>query len=156
MGGTVIEIHIAETDEHEMSSQNHVTVEAQKGIVGDRYHGMINTFTINGQEIDATTVTFIESEMIDKFNQKHNTTLAYSDMRRNVITKGISLNDLVGKTFTVGSMKYRGLELCEPCTYISKKVHERLIFDMVGKSGIRAEALSSGTLSVNDNFNDEE
>lgn len=118
-----------------------------KGVVGDRNFGLSNW---PGQNI-----TFIETEEIEGFNTKFNRNIDPSATRRNIITKGIRLNELVGKVFTIGECSFRGVELCEPCSIVgelleneSMKKHE-VIRALVGKGGLRADALSSGKISVN-------
>jgi MOSC domain-containing protein YiiM len=120
---------------------------AGKGIVGDRNFGMARW---PGQNI-----TFIEAEEIEVFNKKFNRNINLSAARRNIITKGIRLNELVGKVFTIGECSFRGVELCEPCSILGEllanesiKKHE-VVRAFVGKGGLRADALSSGTISVN-------
>lgn len=120
---------------------------AGKGIVGDRNFGMARW---PGQNI-----TFIESEEIEGFNKKFNRNINLSDTRRNIITKGVRVNELVGKVFTIGKCSFRGVELCEPCSILGEllanesMVKHEVVRAFVGKGGLRADVLSSGKISVN-------
>ncbi len=118
-----------------------------KGIIGDRNFDKSNW---PGQNI-----TFIEIEEIESFNRAFNRSIKSSSTRRNIITRGIRLNELVGKTFIIGECRFRGIELCEPCSILgeiletpSMKKHEA-IRAFVKKGGLRADVLSSGTICVN-------
>lgn len=118
-----------------------------KGIIGDRN---FDKSTWPGQNI-----TFIEIEEIENFNRIFNRNINSSSTRRNVITRGIRLNELVGKVFIIGECRFRGIELCEPCSILgeiledqSMKKHD-VVRAFVNKGGLRADVLSSGNISVN-------
>ena len=72
------------------------------------------------------------------------------DFRRGVITEGIDLNALVGKTFMVGDVRVYGAELCEPCAYLASITTQAVLPGLVHKGGLRGRILDSGTLSVGD------
>lgn len=95
-------------------------------------------------------VTLIETEEIYSFNKK--TGLAYeaSAFRRNLVTSGIRLNDLVGKEFSVGEARLYGVRLCEPCGYLAGLLGERIMDHMVHKAGLRAVIRRSGRVVVGD------
>ena len=106
----VVEIAIAKKSGHEMISVKHAEVIKGKGIVSDR------KFMDNNEIVNQ--ITLIESENINSYNDKFNSSIPHSKFRRNVITKGIKLNDLVGKEFYIGSVKFRAHDLCRPCRYL--------------------------------------
>ncbi len=83
---------------------------------------------------------------------QNNCQLKYQQLRRNVITDGVRLNYLIGKIFTFGHQKFKGIELCEPCKYLAKTVESKLLPAMVGKCGLRTQILSGGELVVGDQF----
>jgi len=95
-------------------------------------------------------VTLIEAEEIYSFNKK--TGLAYEAraFRRNLVTSGIRLNDLVGKEFFVGEARLYGVRLCEPCGYLAGLLGERIMDHMVHKAGLRAVIRQSGRVVVGD------
>ena len=73
-----------------------------------------------------------------------------ADARRNVVTLGVRLNDLVGQEFCVGAVRIRGLRLCEPCSYLAKRSVPEVLKGLVHKGGLRAQILSEGVIGVGD------
>ena len=109
MAGRILEIYIAERDKPPASQQS-VQAEAEKGIVGDRYHNGTGTFSDKLASNRKREITFIAAEEIDRFNQSQNESLGYGDVRRNIVTQGINLKELIGKEFTTGSAKFLGID----------------------------------------------
>lgn len=129
-----------------------VEVVAGKGIVGDRYYEGQGTFSNKQPGNGERDITFIASEEVDRFNNSRNDRLDYGDFRRNVITRGVNLNELVGKRFSVAGVHFEGLETCEPCAYLAKKVHRGVLPDMVNRAGLRAAILTDGVIEVGNKF----
>lgn len=123
-----------------------IAVTARKGIVGDRH--------FNRNKCPGQNVTFIEAEEIDAFNTAYKRSLKLGDIRRNIITRSVRLNDLVGKSFQIGSVEFYGVELCEPCKTIGNLLasSDMRAQDVIGawvhKSGLRANVIKSGILRV--------
>ena len=118
---------------------------AGRGIKGDRYCG---------QDTDpARQLTLVESEVIDQFNQETESELPYEMFRRNLVTEGVQLNNLVGETFYVGEVRLRGHELCEPCRYLQERLKVAdLVKRLTHKGGLCCEILTSGTIRLGDNL----
>jgi len=122
---------------------NQAILNKNKGIVNDRYYGNFK----NSYE----QVTFIESEKIDDFNKKIKKKLDYKDFRRNIITSGINLNKLLNKKIQINNVVFRIHELCQPCKYLQNKLEVKNLVKLLAfKSGVRAEILTSGEISIND------
>ena len=139
----VHEIGIAEKNNKEIEKKQSIEVIASKGIVGDRYF-----HDFNG---DREQITLIESENIDYYNKTYNTDFDYLDFRRNIITKNIRLNDLVGKTIIVGEIKLKVNDLCRPCKNLQDRLGKNnIIKEFLRRGGLRCEILSSGTINVGD------
>ena len=139
----VYEIGIAKKNNQEIDKKESIEVVASKGIVGDRYF-----HDFNG---DREQITLIESENIDYYNKISGTNIPYVNFRRNIITKNIELNNLVGKNFNIGNVKLFGHRLCDPCKYLQDMIgDQKLVKKLIKKGGLRCEALSSGKISVND------
>ena len=139
----VYEIGITEKNNQEIEKKESIEVVASKGIVGDRYF-----HDFNG---DREQITLIESENIDYYNKISGTNIPYVNFRRNIITKNIELNNLVGKNFNIGNVKLFGHRLCDPCKYLQDMIgDQKLVKKLIKKGGLRCEALSSGKISVND------
>lgn len=120
-------------------------VVAGKGIAGD--HNFANR-TAAGQNI-----TLVEAEEVEAFLSRFNRPRIMSITRRNLVTRGVRLNDLVGKQFAVGSVKLRGVELCEPCMILGKSLATdalpaaKVIEHFVHRAGLRADVLTDGTIA---------
>ena len=122
-----------------------VTTIADRGIEGDRYCALD---TEPSQQI-----TLIECEVIDQFNQETESELSYEMFRRNLVTEGVQLNNLVGETFYVGEVRLRGHELCEPCFYLQERLKVAdLVKRLTHKGGLCCEVLTSGTIRSGDNL----
>ena len=139
----VSKICITNKSAEEMQDVNTVEVIASKGIVKDRYFN-----ENNNQDIQ---ITLIESENIDYYNQISETNIPYISFRRNIITKGIQLNDLVGKEILIGNVKIKGHRLCAPCRYLQEMLKQKnLVKKLLNRGGLRCEILTDGIISVND------
>ena len=133
-------------------SQQRVSLLSGGGIVGDRYCNTQASFLERPLQERATEVTLIEAEAIDDFNQACGLNLSYGDLRRNIITHGVNLNALVGQRFRLGAIEFEGIELCEPCSTLARRVTPLVLPHMVHRAGLRAAVLSSGELQVGDMF----
>ena len=139
----VYEIGIAKKNNQEIDKKESIEVVASKGIVGDRYF-----HDFNG---DREQITLIESENIDYYNNTFNTKFTYVEFRRNIITRNIKLNDLVGKTILVGNIKLKVNDLCRPCKDLQQRLGKsNIIKEFLRRGGLRCEILSSGTINVGD------
>ena len=139
----VYEIGITEKNNQEIEKKESIEVVASKGILGDRYF-----HDFNG---DREQITLIESENIDYYNNTFNTKFSYVEFRRNIITKNIELNDLVGKTILVGNIKLKVNDLCRPCKDLQQRLGKsNIIKEFLRRGGLRCEILSSGTINVGD------
>jgi MOSC domain-containing protein YiiM len=127
----------------ETVSADSVIAIAGQGIQGDRY------CTLDTEP--SRQITLIECEVINQFNQETGSELPYAMFRRNLVTEGVQLNNLVGKTFYVGEVKLCGKELCEPCLYLQEtlKVVD-LVKRLTHKGGLYCEILTSGTIRSGD------
>ena len=99
---------IAPTTGGPMLSVPEITLVAGAGINGDRYYG-------TEQSHSGQNLTLIEAEEIEAFNARNGTAIALTDPRRNVVTRDVRLNSLVDREFSVGAIRVRGIQLCEPC-----------------------------------------
>ena len=114
---------------------------AGKGLEGNRY------FDEGRPE---TELTLIEAEALEELAAEHGIDLAAAASRRNVLTRGIGLNDLVGKRFRVGALECRGIELCEPCSYLESKTQPGVMRGLVHRAGLNAQILTGGELRPGD------
>jgi MOSC domain-containing protein YiiM len=91
-------------------------------------------------------LTLVEREAIEAANAEHGLALGIGDTRRNVVTEGVRLNALVGREFTVGDVRARGVELCEPCSHLQQLTGQPVLKALVHRGGLRAEILEGGTI----------
>ena len=143
--GTVVSINIAPRAEAPMESVNEVRAVPGKGLEGDRYFIRQGTFYKPQPDRE---LTLIEAEAIEAMKHELNVDYGLSDSRRNVVTRGVPLNHLVGKEFWIGEVKARGLRLCEPCSHLQKLSHEKVLPGLIHRGGLRAQILSEGTICV--------
>jgi MOSC domain-containing protein YiiM len=123
---------------------------AGKGIVGDR--------NFDRDRWPGQNITFIEAEEVDSFNKTYGRLITPGQTRRNIITRSVRLNDLVGKSFWVGEVQMYGVELCEPCRTLGTllaaegMLPHAIVKAWIHKAGLRANVVSSGTLRVGMRF----
>jgi MOSC domain-containing protein YiiM len=118
----------------ELAPVERVRAVAGKGLEGDRHYGAP----------PEATLTLIEAEAIEDVG------LTGAQSRRQVVVRGVQLNDLVGKRFRVGEVEVIGTELCEPCLHLQNLTRPGIIKDLIHRGGLRAEILSDGVISVGD------
>ena len=116
---------------------------ANKGVVGDRHFDNYND--------PYCQLSLIEAENIDEYNLKFGLNIPYLDFRRNIITKGIKLNDLVGKKLSIGNVEVEGIDLCRPCRHLTEMLdQENILKEFLRKGGLRCQILSSSKIKVGD------
>ena len=141
----VFKICISPKPDQGMKDIYTVTTISGKGIVGDRYFSENND---NNNQL-----TLIESENIDFYNKISDQEISYIDFRRNIITKGIELNPLIGKELQIGSTKIKVHKLCEPCLELQNKLQQtNFVKNLTHRGGLRCEILTSGLITVNDDI----
>ena len=153
MVASVVGIYTTPTAGSTLRSVPKATLEAGKGLVGDRYYSGVGTFSKKVMPPDAE-ITLIESEEINRFNLNQRASHPPGAFRRNIITSGIRLNELVGKRFWVGSALLEGKRLCEPCGHLGKLVAPTVIEGMVHRAGLRAQIVNGATVSVGDEIHE--
>lgn len=137
-------IFVASEKGEPVQSVNSVEALAGQGLRGDRYAQANNRVAADYQ------VTLIEIENIESFTQATGLRLSPGMPRRNIVTRGIRLNDLCGKRFRVGGATFQGLELCEPCAIFAKVTNREALKFFVGKGGLRARIIEGGEVRVGD------
>ena len=148
--GRVKGIYIAPKMGANVSGHPKVSVRAGKGIEGDRYFTNTGKNRSNYKGQPDWEITLIESEVIVAFNQDTGNKFHESDFRRNIVTEGVRLNDLVGKTFNINGVSFFGVQLCEPCASLQKRLAVKILPDLIGKGGLRAQIRGVGLLNVGD------
>ncbi len=125
-------------------ARDEVAAVAGRGLEGDRY------FNANGWDEPKKEITLIEIEAIEAANRDYDLDLTPADMRRQVVTRGVALNHLVGREFSIGTVRCLGIKLNEPCNHLRKLAGKPLIKPMIHRGGLRAQILDGGTIKVGD------
>jgi MOSC domain-containing protein YiiM len=119
---------------------------AGKGIVGDKNFAK--------DKWPGQNVTLIEAEEIERFNTAYGLSFSPGSLRRNLVTRGVRLTELVGMHFTIGNVQFFGVELCEPCASLGNKLATtdmtaaEVVKALTHRAGLRADVVSDGFLSV--------
>ena len=139
----VIEIAISASSGKIMKNVDSVESIAGKGLLNDRHFKEDNE--------KKSQITLIEIENINHYNQISRASILPKDFRRNIITKGIKLNKLVGSEFFIGEVKVRAHDLCRPCKYLQESLNQKnLVKELLRKGGLRCEILTNGKIFVGD------
>ena len=139
----VLKLGITNNNNKKIVEVNSIDVLANKGIVGDRHFDEYND--------PYCQLSLIESENIDYYNTKYGLNIPYTDFRRNVITKGINLNNLIGKKLQIGNVKVEGVDLCRPCKHLTEMLNqENILKEFLRRGGLRCQILSSSSISIGD------
>jgi len=134
-----------------MQSSPAVTAIAGRGLEGDRYCNQSGTYS--GHPGSGREITLIESEAIEALAREYDVQLAPGSARRNIVTRDVALNHLVGNTFSVGAVILRGMRLCEPCLHMEKLAAKGAARGLIHRGGLRAEIVSGGVIHIGDGIN---
>ena len=116
---------------------------AGRGLEGNRYF-------YDGQAPAGRAITLIAAEAVEAMEREHGISIEPRASRRNVVTRGVDVNDLVGKRFRVGDVECEGVELCEPCSHLEAMTKPGVIKGLVHRGGLNADILSDGAINVGD------
>ena len=146
--GTVVSIHVAPEAEGRMIAVQETRAVPGKGLEGDRYFSQIGTYSVKpGADRE---VTLIEAEALEALRRDYGVTLEPGESRRNITTRGVPLNFLVGKEFTIGRVSLLGIRLCEPCGHLEGLTKEGTRAGLVHRGGLRAQILTEGVIRAGD------
>jgi len=148
--GTVESIHIAHRAEQMPHPVEAVAVVAGRGIEGDRYFRTDGDGTFHEPDKHGQDLTLIEAEAIEGLAADAGIELEPGEARRNVVTRGVALNDLVGRRFTVGEVEAVGNRLCDPCNHLEKLTRPGVLKGLVERGGLRADVVRGGAIRVGD------
>lgn len=121
-----------------------ISLQRGKGVIGDRNFGLC--------QYPGQNLTLVEAEEIEAFCREQNRPVDWSLTRRNLVTRGVRLNDLLDREFFIGSIKVRGVELCEPCATLGDLLSSQslsspaVVKRWLGRGGLRVDVLSDGEI----------
>ncbi|MBI4611734.1 MAG: MOSC domain-containing protein [Candidatus Rokubacteria bacterium] len=151
--GVVVSLHTAPAAAEPMISLSEVRAVAGKGLEGDRYFTRVGTYSGRpgpGGAPSAREVTLIEVEAIDALTRDYAFQLKAGDSRRNIVTRGVPLNHLIGREFRVGEVVMKGIRLCEPCAHLEGLTQKGIMRGLIHRGGLRAEIVTGGVIRVGD------
>jgi MOSC domain-containing protein YiiM len=146
--GRVEYIHVAGGEGEAMRSTDSIRVIAGIGLEGDRYatgRGHFSQSPGTGRAL-----TFIEAEVLDSLRDTLGIALQRGESRRNVTTRGVRLNALVGRRFRIGRVLCEGMRLCEPCNYLEGVTAKPLLHPLLNRGGLRADVVEGGEIHIGD------
>jgi MOSC domain-containing protein YiiM len=146
--GKVISIQIAPEASSGLTPVDEVNAVAGRGLEGDRYFNRTGTYSKKHEP--SREATFIEAEALEALGRDYRLELSGVESRRNITTRGVALNHLVGRTFRVGEAVFRGLRLCEPCGHLEQLTGRPVRPGLVHRGGLRTQILGTGRVRVGD------
>jgi len=152
---SVQSIFITSSEGSPMQSVERVEARAGVGLIGDRYAAKTGTFSKKQSEAARAKprdITLIEIEAIEAARKDYGIELEPIETRRNVLVRGVALNHLVGREFTVGTARIRGIELCEPCGHLEKLTRPGVRAALIHRGGLRAQIVSDGVIACGDSL----
>jgi MOSC domain-containing protein YiiM len=138
-------IFIGAVRKQPMSQVQEVKAIAGEGLEGDRYCRPGHP---------ESQITLTEAEALEASVRDYEIEIGKNETRRNLLTRGVALNHLVGREFRVGDVRLRGLELCEPCGHLKALTNKDVIKALRHRGGLRAEILAGGVIKVGDAISD--
>jgi hypothetical protein len=148
--GTVEAIYITPSAGKPMQPLSEAEAIAGRGLAGDRYLEGTGYYSNRPLADGSREVTLVEAEELEALGRETGIRLDPSESRRNVLTRSVRVNDLIGKRFRMGEVVCEGIRICEPCTYLEKLTQKRVMRPLVHRGGLRARIVSGGTVRVGD------
>jgi MOSC domain-containing protein YiiM len=147
-GGRLIAIHIAATAGAPILGLDRVAISRGSGLRGDRYATRAGHWSPN-TGVDRE-VTLVEQEEVERLAAETGVVLQPGELRRNLTTSGVRLNDLLGSRFRVGAVILEGTRLCEPCLYLQTLLGKPVLEPLIHRAGLRARIVEGGEIRVGD------
>lgn len=147
--GVLVGIYIAPDAGKQTVSLAEARAVIGRGLEGDRYYHERGFYSKRPGR-PHSPLTLIETEAIEALQRDNGITLKVGDARRNLVTRGVPLNHLVGKEFFVGDVLIQGTKLCEPCVHLEELTQKGVLGGLVHRGGIDARILTDGVLRVGD------
>jgi MOSC domain-containing protein YiiM len=147
--GKVVSLFIVDRRAEPMEKVEQLSALAGQGIEGDRY--LLGTGTYSKKPEPGRQITLIRSEILESLKDKSDITVRPEESRRNVLTEGIEINELVGTEFYVGTVRLRAHRLTEPCKYLENLLEQPGLYEELwGNGGVSCEILTDGIIKEGD------
>jgi hypothetical protein len=145
--GTVEGLAIAPAAEADMQLLEVAHARAGRGLDGDRYAAGAGTFSPRADRRPGYDLTLMAAEVVDELTAA-GVTVDFAATRRNVLTRGIDVNALVGRSFHIGEVLCEGRRLCEPCVHLDRLSGPGLLRPLIHKGGLRVDVLTDGEIRL--------
>jgi MOSC domain-containing protein YiiM len=146
--GTVTHLHLCPRAYLPMQSQDQIVLIADRGIEGDRY--MLETGFYSDKPEIGRQITLFEMETLEALKRDLDIDLAPAEHRRNVTTRGVPLNHLVGKRFKLGETLLEATRLSFPCKHLDEVTGKEVFNGIVHRSGLNCRIVTGGVVRVGD------
>ena len=146
--GRIEAIHLGRESGRALSSREAVEAVAGRGLLGDRYAVDGGSFPRRGRS--GRDVTLISGEALEAMERETGIRLPASESRRNLLTRGIALDALIGRRFRIGPVLCYGVSTCAPCNHLEELTQAGVRHGLAGRGGLRADILEGGTIRVGD------
>ncbi len=146
--GKVVSLHITPAASEPVATLDEVRARAGRGLEGDRY--FFNTGTYSERPQPERQITLIESEVLQSLAEVEGIPFSGQEARRNVVTEGVRLVELIGHRFRVGEVLLEGVRICQPCAYLEELTGKAVLKPLVDRGGLNAVILASGVIRTGD------
>ncbi len=146
--GKVLSIQIASGAAEPLTTLPQVRAIKGLGLEGDRYYKRTGTYSNKHDE--SREATFVKAEALEALANDYHLELNAAESRRNITTRGVPLNHLVGRQFKIGEAVFRGIRLSEPCAHLEEVSGKTVRKGLIHRGGLRAQIIKSGLISVGD------
>jgi MOSC domain-containing protein YiiM len=148
--GQVEAIYVAPRASAAMQALAQVDAVAGEGLATDRYLTGVGFYSDRPTDPGAREVTLFEAEVLEALHRETGITLSAAEHRRNLTTRGVRLDDLLGRCFRVGDVLLEGVKDCPPCEHLQELVGKPVLRPLVDRGGLRARVVEGGTIRVGD------
>ncbi|KLL09655.1 hypothetical protein BL254_21960 [Protofrankia sp. BMG5.30] len=156
--GSVVSLHVAPAHGAPMTEVGEVLAVAGRGLMGDRYFRYFHDGAaggpsrhVIGRSSGVCEISFIDVDALTALKHDHGVFLASGEARRNVVCRGVPLDQLVGQELTVGAdVRVRGTALSEPCARLERLTRPGVLRGLLHRGGLRAMIVSGGVLRIGD------
>ena len=148
LSGVVEAVAIADAATAPMQLVSSALALAGLGLEGDRYALKAGTFSSDTPTAKGYDLTLVEAEVLDELVLPEGNRLPYADARRNIVTRGVDLNSLVGRRFFIGDVECLGQRLCEPCAHLERLTRPGTLKGLIHRGGLRADIVTGGAIAA--------
>jgi MOSC domain-containing protein YiiM len=150
MAGEVVAIHIASAASGPMQAVRSAIAIGGAGLEGDRYHSGVGFYSQVPTDPGARELTLIAEEALAEVTAETGIQIPLHEHRRNITTRGIDVDALLGQRFRIGEVVCEGVRACPPCNHLDELTGKPLLKPLAHRGGLRARILTGGELRVGD------